>query len=113
MVDPDVLAIANKVVGKLPSDKKEIGILAMIEIGLILIKIARKCHHLYNSLPKAVESARRPNVFQRMALRQEVRRTMKKCKDDSDRNAIVNAILDFGKEITITDVDTLLKKVAG
>lgn len=104
----DVLDLANKVVGKMPSDKKQFGILSMILIGASLIEIFKSCKKLHKNKPRLLELTKNPGIVAKARIHRIVRRHFRE-HNDEDVGGVVNAMFDAGKEATPDDIDKLVE----
>lgn len=101
--------VNQKVIPNLPeSDTKQIPIFTIIQIVLTAVMIIQKCIELRKKLKNDTEGTLRifhkPNLFQRMFLRLQLRKKIKEIDKSINADTIVNAILKAGESVTKEDI---------
>ncbi len=107
--DPKVLELVNlKVIPEFPDDKREIGILVMVQIALALVNLIKHCQDLRKKIEedhdKALRMFNRPNLLNKARLYFTIRRQCRQAGTEEDFDTIVNAILKAGPKATKEDV---------
>lgn len=109
MADQKALDLANRVVDKMPSDKKQIGIVLIVQIAAALVALFVQCRNLHNNKTELLRRTRNPTLLQRLRMRRQVRRQLRKDHSGEDVDTVVNAMVEAGKTATESDIETLVK----